>query len=454
MADFDFDKFIGSAFGEETETNNAKVEPNQSTVNDIKKVNNATDNVDDLADEIPISFRKLNMDPIDMDSSSAKKNPSNDDNTKVDTSNYSWDPSGNNYTNSYTSYTDQINMKRQKKMDEGDADNTNANQTKKQKLPLIALILLIALIFILLTCVVYKLVNLSKNYHGHISISSSNPFGSFDWDSDDNNDDGGISGDYGIPSDDSDDDDSDSTDGDADGSNSQIIPKNDSDIDSMLKGQQEEVEGKDYYVMDNYLADDLDYYVEFKTYQYASSDGTSEVYIKYPVVLGSNTNVDMISNAVSREALYWMEAIETGELDSINGDGGPINLYIKGYVTYMDENVMSVAYSERITIADTDMAQIISVNVDINSGMLITNNQIIEVDTDFATEFMERCIEQNGSDTLGLYYGPDDVCANLKDNQYLIIFYTPLGLEIGLNIPYGGWVTATYTDYEELLISY
>ena len=36
----------------------------------------------------------------------------------------------------------------------------------------------------------------------------------------------------------------------------------------------------------------------------------------------------------------------------------------------------------------------------------------------------------------------------LTDSDYLIIFYTPLGMEVGFNY-YDGWVTVTYRDYEK-----
>ena len=36
----------------------------------------------------------------------------------------------------------------------------------------------------------------------------------------------------------------------------------------------------------------------------------------------------------------------------------------------------------------------------------------------------------------------------LNDDDSLIIFYTPLGMEVGFNYYYG-WVTVTYKDYQK-----
>ena len=38
----------------------------------------------------------------------------------------------------------------------------------------------------------------------------------------------------------------------------------------------------------------------------------------------------------------------------------------------------------------------------------------------------------------------------LEDSYYLILFYCPQGMEIGMNVD-EGWVTVTYPDYGEYL---
>lgn len=424
MADnFDYDKYIGSVFGEET----TPAQPAQPKEPEVAK---PITEVQKMAPEVKKLEREATTDsqPTPVPGQPGADRPKQD----------------RNYTQDYG------------QRQTWEQNNTPvSDKVKKSKAPMVALITAIVIGIVLFLIVLYKVISFFTDATSRGSINTSDPFSGFDWyngdDDEEDDDDYGIgsSDDYNIPSSDSDDAD---LDDDSSGS-TMVIPKTDTDIDDILKGQQQQVEGKDYYSMGNYLVDDLDYYVEFKTYQYLSKDGSTEVNIKYPTVKSDERDVAMLSDTISREALYWIEAIESGTFEVAGLDNSALQLYIKGYVTYMDENVISVAYSESIKIDSTSLAQIISVNADANSGMPITNTQIINVDMDFVNEFLDRCYEQNGSDTIRSYYSPEEVLDLLQREDTLIIFYTPLGLEIGLNLPYG-WTTATYTDYEDLLKSY
>ena len=80
--------------------------------------------------------------------------------------------------------------------------------------------------------------------------------------------------------------------------------------------------------------------------------------------------------------------------------------------------------------------------------MAMTNTQILKIDDEFTIDFRERCEKQNG-EIYGLnYYSDQDITSLMNEESTLILFYTPLGLEVGFNYP-DGWVTVTYPDYEE-----
>ena len=105
---------------------------------------------------------------------------------------------------------------------------------------------------------------------------------------------------------------------------------------------------------------------------------------------------------------------------------------------------------EEYAYLDDEMYEsyVVSVNFDMESGMQMTNSQILDIDDEFSIDFRERNERQNGQ-TDGLeYYSDQDITEMLNDDDYLIIFYTPLGMEVGINY-YFGWVTVTYTDYEK-----
>ena len=64
---------------------------------------------------------------------------------------------------------------------------------------------------------------------------------------------------------------------------------------------------------------------------------------------------------------------------------------------------------------------------------------------DFAVDFREREISENGDGAL-TDYTDQEILAMLKDEDTLVLFYTPMGLEVGLNLD-GEIVYVTYEDY-------
>ena len=76
------------------------------------------------------------------------------------------------------------------------------------------------------------------------------------------------------------------------------------------------------------------------------------------------------------------------------------------------------------------------------------SNPLSRENDEFTIDFRERCEKQNG-EIYGLnYYSDQDITSLMNEESTLILFYTPLGLEVGFNYP-DGWVTVTYPDYEE-----
>ncbi len=51
----------------------------------------------------------------------------------------------------------------------------------------------------------------------------------------------------------------------------------------------------------------------------------------------------------------------------------------------------------------------------------------------------------------------EELAEVLRDKDSVIAYYTPLGMEVGLNYSGGGasgWVTVTYKDYEKYLMKF
>lgn len=122
-------------------------------------------------------------------------------------------------------------------------------------------------------------------------------------------------------------------------------------------------------------------------------------------------------------------------------------LRAESYVTYMDEDVLSIAYVERGYLnGDYYESYVVSVNVDMDSRMMLTNSHLLDIDDEFSIEFRNRCEKQNGEIRSLDYYSDQDITEMLNSEDELILFYTPIGMEVGFNY-YNGWVTVTYPDY-------
>lgn len=224
--------------------------------------------------------------------------------------------------------------------------------------------------------------------------------------------------------------------------------KKESDEENQKSKEDEYWEGIKYYDFTDYIRDDLSYQVELESYEV--EEDNIYIDVNYPVVLGEGvTNLDGINKALQNE-LTVVEDYVKQMGDQLMEDES-YEFLVDGYVTYMSEDVLSVAYVEYGYLNDEFYeSYIISVNVDMSTGMVMDNTQILEIDDAFSIDFRERCDKQNGSvDTLSVF-SDQEITEYLNDSKHAIILYTPLGMEVGMNY-YSGWVTVTYRDYREFL---
>lgn len=206
--------------------------------------------------------------------------------------------------------------------------------------------------------------------------------------------------------------------------------------------------GKDqYYEFHNEISSDLSYQIDIEEFA-EFAEGSSNVMAggNYPkVICEDKKKEERVNNIIYREIASIFEHLEYvgQELDEET-----FFLYeVESYVTYMDEDTLSVAYVEYGYLDDeTFESYVISVNVDMESGLAMTNSQMLNMDDNFSIDFRERTERQNGSNEMLDYYSDQEITQLLNDEDSLIIFYTPLGMEVGFNFYYG-WVTVTYPDY-------
>lgn len=203
----------------------------------------------------------------------------------------------------------------------------------------------------------------------------------------------------------------------------------------------------EYYEIHDAIREDLSYQINFETYSSAPADNLS-VEMHYPVISGDETvDCESINHIVQKELDEVKEYMESVS-EWISAEEN-FHFEADSYVTYMDEEVLSIIYMEKGLLDGlTYETYIISVNIDMESGMALTNSQLLNINDTFSIDFRKRCERQNGEIDSLSYYSDQDITTLLTDDSSLIIFYTPLGMEVGFNYYYG-WVTVTYQDYQK-----
>lgn len=214
------------------------------------------------------------------------------------------------------------------------------------------------------------------------------------------------------------------------------------------KHDKEQVESE-YYDFHNDIHRDLSYQIEFKTFQETYGDHENIfVETNYPVVTGRSTDeLKGINNAIYKE----VEAVENygKSVTDWLPSSEEFRFETECYVTYMDEDILSIIYVEYGYLEDEIYeSYVIPVNIDMDSKMALTNSQILNINDAFSIEFRERCEKQNGEIQIFSMFTDQDITYLLTEEDSLIIFYTPMGMEIGFNYYYG-WVTVTYKDYQK-----
>lgn len=218
------------------------------------------------------------------------------------------------------------------------------------------------------------------------------------------------------------------------------------------EGNVKDNEETEYYEFENDLQGGLAYEVDFRQYDkddFQGKEGKGEVRVRfsYPVILGDVINLEGINDAIQKElkvvtehAASVVDYLDEDELYEFTGEA---------YVTYMSQRLLSVAYVEYGYLDGEYLeSYVVCVNVDMETGMVLDNTQLLQFDDSFSIDFRERCQRQNGEIDALSYLSDQEITSYLKDTDSLIALYTPLGMEIGFNY-YDGWVTVTYRDYEQ-----
>ena len=120
----------------------------------------------------------------------------------------------------------------------------------------------------------------------------------------------------------------------------------------------------------------------------------------------------------------------------------------------MSEDVVSIVFDERIYLNETKLPEVCAINIDVRTGTLLSNQEMVSYTDTLTRKFRSQNSVQNG-DKMDLAEWPDELIGQLLASEAGVVFYTPVGLEIGFNYSgtngMSGWVTVTVKNYEQFL---
>lgn len=161
-------------------------------------------------------------------------------------------------------------------------------------------------------------------------------------------------------------------------------------------------------------------------------------YATYPVLEaaeGEEGSYDAINESIREEALIY----KTTFRDYAGGAG------TYGYVTYMDEDKISVVFRHNLYGDEYPLPKLSALNFDIKTGRQITSEEMVEADQELVIRFRSQDKTQNGGIDFVQELSDEELLSYLQDPEKMVAFYTPVGLEVGFNYE-NGWVTVTLKE--------
>lgn len=201
----------------------------------------------------------------------------------------------------------------------------------------------------------------------------------------------------------------------------------------------------DYYEeVTDALRGDLFYRMEWQDYEMQSEDGTSLFYALYPVVTKEVPNAGALNAAIEETARQDEFLCQYRQQEGITG----CYVDVEGYVTYMDENVVSIAFLESVYLDNDYLPRIYDINIDVKTGAPINHGDMADYSPELAKKVRAQNLYQNGMD---LDSWTDENILELLKGDTGVAFFTPVGLEVGFNYsdPESGsygWLTVTIKD--------
>ncbi|MDE6845977.1 MAG: hypothetical protein K2J99_09450, partial [Lachnospiraceae bacterium] len=196
----------------------------------------------------------------------------------------------------------------------------------------------------------------------------------------------------------------------------------------------------EYYTLHDDIKENLSYSVEFDYYEYDTDYENVDIMVFYPVISnkdGDIPNLDKLNSTIQSEIDFLVEYFEDEYEEYFTDDGDSyFQASSTGYVTYMDEEKLSIVFSENVYSDYYNDVFLYSINIDMENGIILDNESMLNVNDDFSVEFREKSDIQNGEISYLTRMSDQEITAHF-DSTDIIVFYTPQGMEIGFNYDEG-----------------
>ncbi len=201
----------------------------------------------------------------------------------------------------------------------------------------------------------------------------------------------------------------------------------------------------------------VSYNVKRELDEYSDREKGICVRLSYIQLEGDIPNLESINELLKSSAYIYMNNVDSIK-ETVGEDHAGIYADTRSYVTYNTENQISVVVRDEVKFSylynDVSLS---AININLDTGTILDNTEILNLDSDFGQEFRDRSNEQNGISEGGIEpYSNQEILSMLQDPGSIIIFYTPIGLELGYHYRgdyYSGWITISMTDYAKYLPS-
>ena len=222
----------------------------------------------------------------------------------------------------------------------------------------------------------------------------------------------------------------------------------------------EDVGDEFYYELCNCIDRNVDYRINFETFEDSDESQNICMRINYYQLDGDIPNLETINEALKETAMYYNtyynDNIDDYE-DIFAEYGSGYVVDVDSFVTYNDEEKISVVMNEYYESPVEINKHVVSLNIDLEAGIILYNTDFFDISEEFLEYYRDTCRDQNGSVPALREFDNDELRRFFEDEDDLILYYTPCGFEVGINYETDesyGWVTATLVDCEQYLQSY